>query len=609
MESSGISGQTCEGESGVGSSDPLHALESDARPGPSHFPSHFPPALTRQSSSQGSLNPFDPFDPYSSGVPTNPTHSSGPTYGIGLPGPFSRHPASTRSLGIETDVDNLRLVPPMVRHQGSSDTLSPAIYRSVSGFGCEGGSPDSSAYDEYDEAPIYRSLPPMLSSAQPGGQWGSGSSLFASMPPGSPRVAAGGPYGMCSVGDPFGSTGEPFGGMDDESSEGDCYRSLSATYQYAPFQSLAAAHHPCCEVPRGEGRSSFCFALAVDELFHVLQLLEPKDAFAAMRVCTAWRDVAAQIYARRAVRVPAQPDALLQRIQQANAGDTLLLEPGVHLQSAIASVDKPLRLRAAPAPGGEDAALVPDSQPVVVVSTSHMLLHAKCNMVVEGLTLIRMGAGAGYPNAVVALESGRSTMERCRISCGGLSADVEEALGAFAAPAPGARSPTPGAPALRPGAAEAPAPQDPQSGVWVGAAADVTLRHCLISCCLGPGIKIYRGRLHAERNAIAFSRCGGNVVANGGRISLLHNTIRGAQGDGFVSWSNTHVQIDSNHIHGNTGAGIAIKAGGGSVSITNNCVFDNSSSAVMFANTSKQATLNGNHKPDNTPVEALQQQH
>ena len=33
----------------------------------------------------------------------------------------------------------------------------------------------------------------------------------------------------------------------------------------------------------------------------------------------------------------------------------------------------------------------------------------------------------------------------------------------------------------------------PQSGVWVGAAARVLLRGCLISRTLGPGVKVYRG--------------------------------------------------------------------------------------------------------------------
>ena len=132
------------------------------------------------------------------------------------------------------------------------------------------------------------------------------------------------------------------------------------------------------------------------------------NAFAAMRVSTTWRHEASQIYAPRAARVPAQPDALLQRIAQAQAGDTLLIEPGTHLLSEVALIDKPLKLRPVSLPS--KSLTTPDSQPVIV-STSHMLMRARCNIVIEGLTLIRMGAGVGYPNAVVSIEGGKATLQ------------------------------------------------------------------------------------------------------------------------------------------------------------------------------------------------------
>ena len=47
-------------------------------------------------------------------------------------------------------------------------------------------------------------------------------------------------------------------------------------------------------------------------------------------------------------------------------------------------------------------------------------------------------------------------------------------------------------------AAPADTAQDPQSGLWVGAAAHVELSSSMILCCQGPGIKIYRGELRAE---------------------------------------------------------------------------------------------------------------
>ena len=135
--------------------------------------------------------------------------------------------------------------------------------------------------------------------------------------------------------------------------------------------------------------------------------------------------------------------------------------------------------------------------------------------------------------------------------------------------------------------------QCPQSGVWVGAAASVELRGCTIACCMGPGIKIYRGRLLAQENTIAYSSRGANVVANGGHVTLEGNEISGATGDGISSWNNSIMRVVKNLIHSNTGAGIAVNTGGGSVTISNNFVFDNCQ-AVMFATSSKQATLRDN---------------
>lgn len=136
--------------------------------------------------------------------------------------------------------------------------------------------------------------------------------------------------------------------------------------------------------------------------------------------------------------------------------------------------------------------------------------------------------------------------------------------------------------------------QCPQSGVWVGAAASVELIQCTISSCMGPGVKIYRGRLLARGNTIAFSSRGANVVANGGHIVLDENDIYGANGDGVSSWNNSVMRIERNSIHANSGAGIAVNTGGGSVTIANNAVFDNACQAVLFATSAKQATLKDN---------------
>ena len=151
------------------------------------------------------------------------------------------------------------------------------------------------------------------------------------------------------------------------------------------------------------------------------------------------------------------------------------------------------------------------------------------------------------------------------MTCGGGAPTVDDALRVFAhAPAAGAPWPVDqvAAAASAESNEERERPQDPQSGLWVGAAASVTLSHCRIFACLGPGIKIYRGALVATHNTVGFSRRGANVVANGGAVVLKHNEIVGALGDGVSSWNNSQLVVESNRIHANAGAGIAINSGG-----------------------------------------------
>jgi len=296
-----------------------------------------------------------------------------------------------------------------------------------------------------------------------------------------------------------------------------------------------------------------------------------------MAVNRQWRDAAFASYARRTRHVPALQDALLHAAAAATPGDTLLLEPGLHWLSAELLVDKPLRLHAS-APG-----VAP-----ILATRCPALLRTRCNATLRGLTLCRMGDEEGYPNAVVVAETGLLCVEGCRVTCGGPAASVEHALRTFdGAPAPGQVWPLDGLPA-----AEEPSdggdgdqPQrrgGPQSGVWVGAGANVKLHRNTIARCSGPGVKIYKGRLEAVSNTIAFSRCGANVVANSGRVNLRENAIHGALGDGVTSWNNAQVRVEHNSIHSNRGTGITINQGG-NVTITGNCFANNMNTAVHFA--------------------------
>jgi len=353
------------------------------------------------------------------------------------------------------------------------------------------------------------------------------------------------------------------------------------------------------------------------ELFDVILSLLPAspDLFSAMAVSKHWRDAAWASYVLRTKHVPATRDALLLAAAAAAPGDTLLLHGGVHELSSELSIEKPLRLQPAPLTGT-----------AVVVSSCPSLMRTRCNAVVSGLTLVRMGSAEGFPNAVVVADAGTLKLEGSRLTCGGDAPSVEQALQAFdGAPEAGCAWVNPTAPRLPPAASASASADDgdyggdgehggagggsggdgggddvgrragPQSGVWVGAGASVKMLGNTIVGCKGPGVKVYRGKLDAQRNTIAFSACGANVVANAGRVVLTDNEIVGARGDGVSSWNHACIRIERNRIHANRGTGITVNTGGGTVEIVGNAFINNKLTAVMFAVSSvKKYTEEGN---------------
>lgn len=295
-----------------------------------------------------------------------------------------------------------------------------------------------------------------------------------------------------------------------------------------------------------------------------------------MSVNRYWLTASRAAYARRSVNVPATDDALLHAAADAAAGDMLRLEEGIHFLSTELVIDKPLWICAV-------------SSNSILASRHPSMLRTRANVKLNELTLCRMGDADGHPNAVVVADCGTTTIERCRITCGGPASTILEALQVF-----GDVSPPGILPDVLPldGTSNGAAPpvelappqmrQAPQSGVWVGASASVTLRYNTIACCSGPGIKIYRGRLTAEDNTIAFSRCGANVVSNSGRVRLTRNVIHGARGDGVSTWNNSHIELECNTIHSNRGTGVTINTSCGSIAIFGNSFFGNLRTAVQF---------------------------
>ena len=374
-----------------------------------------------------------------------------------------------------------------------------------------------------------------------------------------------------------------------------------------------------------------------------------------MRTSRLWHDAAKMHYLdQRVLTVPAEPDALLHACKQARGSDTLKLLPGIHYLSAELIVERPLQILSqveaervfsswqrtkrgtppspptntnhnttgCPATIATPPAMVPalaaradgrsspasyveamvankaHADEVVLVATPHVLLRTRCNARMAGLTLCRMGTAVGYPNAVTYAEAGMLQVDRCRITCGGAAPSVGVALQAFAhVPEPGAvwqpgTLATSGSGSRRP--QHSVGMETPQAGVWVGAAARVTLHSCAIASCMGPGVKIYRGRLLAQHSTIAFSSRGANVVANGGDVVLERNAIYGSDGDGVSSWNNSNMHIIHNEIYANAGAGIAVNAGAGLVTIAYNRFFDNVEHDVLFATSKAKATVENN---------------
>lgn len=293
-----------------------------------------------------------------------------------------------------------------------------------------------------------------------------------------------------------------------------------------------------------------------------------------------WRQAALENYKRRCVRVPAKDDALLDAVEAAGPGVTLNIDPGVHRLSREVAITVPIKL-IGPKDGREAAVLYGE----------HVVLRTRAEAWLEGLTFCRMGTSPGYPNAVVFAEAGRLKVEGCRITCGGAASSIDDALRTFQA------LPSPGQPIVPEQSADQPATnladtlsanislqddptQDrPQSGLWIGAASQVSLRSSIIAGTMGPGVKVYRGELEAVSNTIAFSLRGANVVANGGRMVLCDNRIQGATGDGISSWNNTHMTIEGNHICDNSGSGITINSTGGTVHISEDNEFRDNGTA------------------------------
>lgn len=443
---------------------------------------------------------------------------------------------------LEGSLQDLDLRPPPLCVQGRMcraelDEDSPVHYRSAYHF--DDGAQSSSSYleEEYEEEVVYRSIPVHAAS-----------------------------WRHDSLRDSQGSYSE------------EEFFSAEHGFQRAKDRACcgyAVASSSCAAITLPP--PTFRFELPEELLFSVMLFLAPKpDLFSASRVCRSWRTCARETQAARRVRVPAALNALVHAVDCAQAGDTLVLDPGVHELSVELSIDKPLRLL-----GATDAA------GVIVSSSQHVVLRTRCPARLSGISLCRMGDEVGYPNAVVFAEVGKLSMEACRITCGGAASQPAEALQVFDEAPPAGQhwsSALPESPlAEDPSGSGGGARQDrPQSGVWVGAAARVELRRCHILCTVGPGVKIYRGELEAEENTIAFSYRGANIVANGGKVLLRRNEIRGAMGDGISSWNDAHLTVDNNHIHSNTGSGIAVNAANGKVSITGNIIESNQNSAVLF---------------------------
>ena len=116
-----------------------------------------------------------------------------------------------------------------------------------------------------------------------------------------------------------------------------------------------------------------------------------------------WREAASATYAHRTVSVPPVQDALLHAVANATPGDTLLLQPGMHLLTTELLIEKPLRLGATNARRRRPRHELPVAAPTQRPSCS---TASPC----------RMGESEGHLNAIA--ESASLSVEHCRIGGG-----------------------------------------------------------------------------------------------------------------------------------------------------------------------------------------------
>lgn len=299
--------------------------------------------------------------------------------------------------------------------------------------------------------------------------------------------------------------------------------------------------------------------------------------FNAMLVSWQWHNASRANYTRRQQRVQStgDADALLNAVAAAGPGDTIIVE-GLHTLSRPLVVDKPICFIAA-------AGTTP-----TVCSSSHVLIRTRHTTLLRRLTLVRLGHGTGYPNAVVFAEAGKLLLDGCRITCGGDSS-ADEALRIFdGVPAPGAKWNAP------PPIGHVAAQPQPQCGVWVGANSRAQMTRCMVLRTIGPGVKIYRGMLEANDSTIALARCGGGVVANGGEMRMQRNEVCGSNGHGISAWNRTQLHVTHSHIHSNEG-GISINTNVvGFLTITNNVIADNRKTGIYVHSPSHHHVVEAN---------------
>ena len=212
------------------------------------------------------------------------------------------------------------------------------------------------------------------------------------------------------------------------------------------------------------------------------------DLFNIMGVNKLCYRIGTDNYKRRIKVLEPICDALAIAVDSSYAGDTIMLKPGYYTLTKELSIDLPLKLIG-----------IESNIPVVISSRAHIMIRTRSQVIMDNLTLCKIGNEIGFPTTTVLAEISHLQINNCRITCGGDICWPDLAL-LYAFKGHSAASIIQKLYRKHVGKTYSresnmiQSQERPQIGLCVTMAASVLMEKCIVSSMLGPAIKVYRGK-------------------------------------------------------------------------------------------------------------------